>query len=319
MSETEQMDLCTMKGSGFNLKHKKNSKSLSIIFFGVLCSACILGSTATQFYPGKSSENKFMHQFDPQLSKSSIPDFCTNLIKNPAPCMLKGDSKFLCNREAGGDVMFSSDFQDYVLYTRHFRFMKRPGIYFDVAANHPIHGSNTFFLDRCLQWKGVCAEGNDIYFEPLYRERTCHLVPTCVSESDGQTVSFNLQVALGGIIDKNYKNSNQLKPNVPVKKLRCTSMKNISQKFGISRIDYLSLDVEGSELEILKGIDWNSTQIDIISIENGPRKKEISKYLESKGHHELKIIPTPQEANYDRFMKIDAIFVHQSIQIGAPK
>ena len=75
-------------------------------------------------------------------------------------------------------------------------------------------------------------------------------------------------------------------------------------------VDYLSLDVEGSEFAILKTLDWDKIDISIISVEinhageifDGTRQ-DIIDFLESKGY---KWVDT---------VKIDDIFVKQELVI----
>jgi hypothetical protein len=77
---------------------------------------------------------------------------------------------------------------DAYLYLKHFKALSRPGVYLDIAANHPIEISNTFFMDRCLHWKGLCAEANPKYFSGLTSLRSCELIPTCVSKSEEEAL-----------------------------------------------------------------------------------------------------------------------------------
>ena len=53
----------------------------------------------------------------------------------------------------------------------------------------------------------------------------------------------------------------------------------------IVHIDLLSIDTEGSELEILRSIDFKKIYIDIIIVENNYQISGIRKLLESKGYH----------------------------------
>ena len=54
--------------------------------------------------------------------------------------------------------------------------MIRPGVYVDLATNHPVVISNTFFLDRCLGWKGLCIEPNPVHHSRIRQARSCSLV-----------------------------------------------------------------------------------------------------------------------------------------------
>ncbi len=49
-------------------------------------------------------------------------------------------------------------------------------------------------------------------------------------------------------------------------------------------IDYLSIDVEGGELSVLRGIDFNACDITLIGIENNYKDKAISKILSDNGY-----------------------------------
>ena len=73
---------------------------------------------------------------------------------------------------------------------------------------------------------------------------------------------------------------------------------------GINHIDYMSLDVEGHELQTLKGIDFNAVKINVISLENNPTMfgdDNIREFLYEKGYK-----------FYARIGCLDDIFVHKS-------
>jgi len=54
------------------------------------------------------------------------------------------------------------------------------GFYVDVGANDPTKGSNTYFYDVCLGWKGICMEPNPMYAAAFKANRTCIHVKNCV-------------------------------------------------------------------------------------------------------------------------------------------
>jgi len=57
---------------------------------------------------------------------------------------------------------------------------------------------------------------------------------------------------------------NEKKPQVAVD---CFSLNAILDALNVSHVDYLSLDVEGPELEILRTVDWTRLRIDVITVE----------------------------------------------------
>jgi hypothetical protein len=64
------------------------------------------------------------------------------------------------------------------------------GVYVDVAAAHPRALSNTFMLDKCYGWKGVCIEADPLRVKLLREQRSCDVIGTCVSEVEGEEVDF---------------------------------------------------------------------------------------------------------------------------------
>lgn len=215
-----------------------------------------------------------------------LPEFCRQIINSPQPnrknCStappVPGTPK--CNPEI--PMMYSQYGEDYFLYTRHFKHtMKKPGVYLDVATNDAIGISNTYFMDRCLGWKGICVEGNSKYYERIHRERSCALVPTCVSARDGEKVDFAMSGPGGGIVSTHRQGSEKIVSQAKrVEVKRCVTTMNQIKRFGASTIDYFNLDVEGGELNVLKSIDWDNVLIKIISVEIAPRsEQEIHQFL----------------------------------------
>ena len=118
-----------------------------------------------------------------------------------------------------------------------------PFSYVDLATNDPLEGSNTFLLDACFSWKGVCVEPNAVYREAILEKRSCPLVDTCVSDEE-RTVKFVNDFSLGHVVGR------RLKPELT--ELRCTTLRRILE--GRSpRVTYLSLDVEGHDPLVLDG------------------------------------------------------------------
>lgn len=246
--------------------------------------------------------------------------FCKQLRANPVPndrsCRRVGNNATCTNGEVR---MFSQFSQDFYLYKHHFKHLKRTGTYMDVASNDAVGISNSYFFDRCLGWRGVCVEGNPRYFERLFRLRTCTLVPTCVSGFDGSTVEFGLMGGAGGIMDKTNKHMKVWaaeRKQITTLKERCTTMKKLAEREEMWEIDYLSLDVEGHELEVLKGIDWERMKINVITIEvnreSAPAIEKAMLELHYKRHH-AKLNPR------NDILGSDVVYLHNDVEWGAPQ
>lgn len=254
-----------------------------------------------------------------------LPQFCKYLLQNPKPFSKTcnhNPKDWICRSQKGTSAMFSTGHQDYYLFTKHFKYLKRKGIYIDIATNDPVRTSNTFFFDRCLGWPGICVEANHQYFEAIYRLRSCSLVPTCVSSRDGQVVEFNLNQLRGGIVDESYKFINDMEKyrnTSEMVRLKCTTMGNIVGRNGITAIDLLSLDVEGHEIDVLKSFDLEKVIIKVLTVEVSKTKSEgLSSFL-SKYGYVRHVIDTRSIGNTSGFYLEDDIYVHETVEFGNPR
>jgi FkbM family methyltransferase len=170
---------------------------------------------------------------------------------------------------------FYSQFnQDKFLYENFFK-NKENGFFLDIGAHDGITGNNTFLFEK-LGWSGVCIEPIPSVFEKLKNNRNCILVESALSGVSGEEDFLVLEgytEMLSGIV-KNYdprhltRIENELRSMGGKKEIiRCKTI-TMDELNLPSVIDYVSLDVEGSELNILKTIDFNKYQINFMSIEN---------------------------------------------------
>lgn len=257
-------------------------------------------------------------------SEYQMPTFCERIAQNPQPFRkdCKRDSRHMnCSNLNGEYLMYSQFGQDYYVYSRHFSKLKREGIYLDVATNDPVSISNTFFMDRCLQWKGVCVEANPAYFEKIHRLRSCHIVPTCVGRKDGEVVEVGLQGGAGGILGKTFKHTDKWAREhvrVPTLVERCTTVQQVLDRGNVGTVDYLSLDVEGHELEVLKGVDWSRTRINVMTIEVTHKSLgEVEGFLEEMGYR--KHVPDLDErSRRTGMLGEDIVFLHADVEFGSP-
>eukprot|EP01084_Bolivina_argentea_P095541 171751_1 len=157
----------------------------------------------------------------------------------------KGKATFKSTYSMG--YSFTSQFrQDFLLYSSMFINMQnKKGIYIDLAANHYKEISNTYFIDKCLGWNGFCIEAEPMFWPNLTKYRNCELISNCIWDSPKELIFESAgphQVwgaGTAGIAGFN--------------KLKQSHYKIDRDNYNIKHIDFMSLDVEGSELYALKG------------------------------------------------------------------
>lgn len=166
------------------------------------------------------------------------------------------------------------------------------GRFLDVGAHDGIKTSNTYTLESELDWTGVCIEANLQLAEQCKSNRPGSMTIHAAVWSEEKEVVFELPSSgndflsrIGGI----SHNVNYFAADFQQTKTFSMIAQPLSKLLGpgVHHFNYFSLDIEGAELEALKGIDWNVTSFDYIALEFGHRNdflKEIVDYLATKNY-----------------------------------
>ena len=152
----------------------------------------------------------------------------------------------------------------------HLRF--RGGFFVEVGANDGISQSNTVYLERYLGWRGLLIEGIPELFQKCKMNRPnaiveqCALVAKDFSETTVTMQYCNLMSIVQGARaslegDKAYVTAGceHLGPDeVPYAvNVQARTLTSVLDSHEISQVDFLSLDVEGYEGQVLRGLDFS--------------------------------------------------------------
>jgi FkbM family methyltransferase len=163
------------------------------------------------------------------------------------------------------------------------------GYFVEFGAGDGIILSNTFLLEREYGWRGVLAEPNAEFHEPLRQNRSAHISTKCiVGKSEGevwfnQTRDPHLSV-IDAYSDKDG-HAEARRDGTRSKASAQTLIELLREADAPGRIDYLSIDTEGSELDILQGFDFSAFDIKLLSVEHNHtlNEKAIDDLLRAKG------------------------------------
>lgn len=169
---------------------------------------------------------------------------------------------------------------------------KRKGRFLDIGAHDGISTSNTYTLENELEWTGICIEANPELANKCRINRPKSRVIEAVIWSREEELEFEypdsgdtfLSRVADLSVNTNYFSSHF--QNSIKKKIKAFPISFILGP-GKHHFDYFSLDIEGAELEALKGIDWSNTSFDYIAIEFGHRQdflNEIIDFMTNKGY-----------------------------------
>lgn len=156
------------------------------------------------------------------------------------------------------------------------------GFFLDVGSGHGTIGSNTKALEE-RGWTGICVDPFPIHMEG----RTCEMVTAVVSSVSGQTVTFYTHPGLGGMADTlgRWKEEAQKSPAVELTTVTLAEL--LARAKAPAFIHFLSLDIEGAELEALRGIPLETYRFGAMAIEHNeeePKRTDILKLLERHGY-----------------------------------
>ena len=179
---------------------------------------------------------------------------------------------------------------------------KEKGYFVEIGSADGIRINNTYLLEKCYQWSGICIEANPIYFEQLKRNRSAICLNVCVDGREKE-IDFICDDLHGGIIDENTRNRKKENiKNVEVRQLRTKTLANILEENQAPRvIDYLSMDVEGAETRILADFPFNKYTFNSMTIELP--SEFLHNLLIEKGYIWVKLIPG-----------LDSFYIHESFQ-----
>jgi FkbM family methyltransferase len=169
--------------------------------------------------------------------------------------------------------------------------LKQTGFFVEFGAANGFDLSNTFLLEHQFSWKGILAEPSKFWHSQLYLNRPNSLIETkCVWSHSGEFIDFmeTNDPELSTIEIYSLSNTTISKSQ----KVRSYSVETISlldllRKYQAPKhIDYLSLDTEGSEFEILKSFNFDEFSFGVITVEHNykPIREEIFKLLTQNGY-----------------------------------
>jgi FkbM family methyltransferase len=181
----------------------------------------------------------------------------------------------------------------YKLRTGKFKALKEPKYFVEFGATNGFQLSNTFFLEKFENWKGLLAEPAKVWHIELLSVRNCEIDLRCVFSESGETLMFTetSDPELGTLSRysdwDNHAEERQGGRNYEVETVSLYDL--LSEHQSPSYIDYLSIDTEGSEFEILRVFDFERYSFGLISVEHNftASRHELNQILTGAGYHRV--------------------------------
>lgn len=165
----------------------------------------------------------------------------------------------------------------------------RNGFFIECGANDGVNQSNTWYFEKKLNWNGILIEPVQTVFKQLKKNRSKknyffnNILTSFVNKQRFIKMIYNNKDTL--ITKAEYK------PNIDklyIKAKSITLDKILNKIKAPKIIDFFSLDVEGDELNVLKGINFEKYNFHYILIETNQFSK-IQKFLKKNYKFEAKL------------------------------
>jgi len=195
----------------------------------------------------------------------------------------------------------------------------RNGLFIEAGAFDGETWSNTLHLERFKNWTGLLIEPSKENYDVLRKKnRNAYSVNTCLCSGDLARQSYYIEA--GPFSKTSYSSSSSSSSSSSTssssfsstQKITCHPLARVLDNFfnqfkylkkkqsklsaglssnrNIKHIDYMSLDVEGSEEDILESFPWDRYQFNLLTIEynqNQTLNKWIKTFLKPFGYEEI--------------------------------
>jgi len=198
----------------------------------------------------------------------------------------------------------SSEFRQDLFVLSELNF-KRGGYFVEFGATNGITASNTYLLNRQFGWRGILAEPARRWHKDLARNRSCDIETSCVWKASNQILQFK-EHEIGECSSiaefSSTESSKQRHHGQCIYDVQTISLVDLLAKYNAPAvIDYLSIDTEGSEYEILSSFDFFKYKFRIITCEHNytSSREKVYNLLTRNGY----------ERKLEKFSKVDDWYV----------
>jgi FkbM family methyltransferase len=191
---------------------------------------------------------------------------------------------------------------------------KRRGYFVEFGATNGIDLSNTYLLETQFGWQGILAEPAICWHADLRRNRRCQIDTDCVWKDSSSTLIFNETADAELSTVEEFASSDSHRRNREDHRryeVRTVSLSDLLERYDAPHeIDYLSIDTEGSEYEILSNFDFLRFRFNVITCEHNyhENRERIYRLLTNHGYRR-------RNTELSRW---DDWYVHEAVLKSAP-
>jgi FkbM family methyltransferase len=165
---------------------------------------------------------------------------------------------------------------------------KHKGFFVEFGAADGYNLSNSWLLETHFGWKGILSEPGKCWHEKLAENRKCHIDHRCVWSKSDLTLEFKEAAEISTVSGYGEDDAHHsARGEVSHYSVQTISLEQLMEECGApTDPDYLSIDTEGSEFEILSHFNFSRYPFKVITCEHNftPMREKIHQLLTSRGY-----------------------------------
>lgn len=174
---------------------------------------------------------------------------------------------------------YSQVFQD--LFVTYLLNQKKNGYFIEIGVGNGVDLSNTYLLEKKYNWDGILCEPDIRNFDSIKKYRNSKLIESLIDNKCENNVEFFLH--------EDPYSSSSVNLNENQKKIYSNSLclNHLFEKYKLKEVDYISIDTEGNEFEILRNFNFNKYKVKIFTVEHNfdsIKRKKIRSLLKANGY-----------------------------------
>jgi FkbM family methyltransferase len=189
---------------------------------------------------------------------------------------------------------------------------KKGGFFVEFGATNGLSLSNSYVLEKEYGWNGILAEPAPIWHADLRKNRSVIIENRCVWKDSGKTLSFSQTEYPELSTISAFSNSDMHATSRAAAssfEVQTISLNDLLNTYAHGTIDYMSVDTEGSELEILSAFDFSPHTINVITVEHNYHQSKRS------GLHGL-LTDNGFRRVFQDLSRFDDWYIRSSLDIG---
>lgn len=187
---------------------------------------------------------------------------------------------------------------------------RRGGVFLDVGCWHPIEASNTYYLEHHLGWSGI---GIDALAEMApkwrrHRPKSAFLNYVVTDQSGALQKFYRLQMTDISSVERPKVGPGGNPVSATEVLVPTITLTKALDDRNVRRLDFMSIDIEGSEMPALRGFDIRRFRPSLVAIEAKPKNREaILAYFKEHGYERI-----------ERYLRYDAVNWYFTPRDGEP-